>query len=135
LNYLVLYQIIYGWGARRNLVERRCWRRRCLSSKGFADTSLRDLERAIGVSKSGLYTEFRGKEDPFVACLRHYLESQEKRGLLTNEPLVFCLPGLLSTHRKYICVIQTLAVFDMQPRLHVEHRFITLIIAPCGEQQ
>lgn len=54
---------------------------------GFADTSLQDLERATGVNKSGLYTEFRDKEDLFVACLRHYLESQGKRGLLTTEPL------------------------------------------------
>ena len=54
---------------------------------GFADTSLQDLERATGVNKSGLYTEFRDKEDLFVACLRHYLESQEKRGFLTREPL------------------------------------------------
>jgi TetR/AcrR family transcriptional regulator, copper-responsive repressor len=54
---------------------------------GFADTSLQDLERATGVNKSGLYTEFRDKEDFFVACLRHYLESQGKRGLLTEEPL------------------------------------------------
>jgi TetR/AcrR family transcriptional regulator, copper-responsive repressor len=55
--------------------------------RGFSDTSLRDLEQATGVNKSGLYTEFRDKEDLFVACLRHYLESQEKRGLLTREPL------------------------------------------------
>jgi AcrR family transcriptional regulator len=48
--------------------------------QGFADTSLQDLERATGVNKSGLYSEFRDKEDFFVACLRHYLESQEKRG-------------------------------------------------------
>jgi AcrR family transcriptional regulator len=54
---------------------------------GFADTSLQDLEQATGVNKSGLYTEFRDKEDLFVACLRHYLKGQEKRGLLTKEPL------------------------------------------------
>src|SRR5271167_2286446 len=54
---------------------------------GFADTSLQELERATGVNKSGLYTEFRDKEDLFVACLRHYLKSQEKRGFLTTEPL------------------------------------------------
>jgi len=54
---------------------------------GFADTSVQELERATGVNKSGLYTEFRDKEDLFVACLRHYLESQGKRGLLTKEPL------------------------------------------------
>src|SRR5277367_1472328 len=54
---------------------------------GFADTSLQELERATGVNKSGLYSEFRDKEDLFVACLRHYLESQGKRGFLTKEPL------------------------------------------------
>jgi TetR/AcrR family transcriptional regulator, copper-responsive repressor len=54
---------------------------------GFADTSLQDLERATGVNKSGLYTEFRDKEDLFMACLRRYLENQGKRGLLTKEPL------------------------------------------------
>jgi AcrR family transcriptional regulator len=54
---------------------------------GFADTSLQELERVTGVNKSGLYTEFKDKEDLFVCCLRHYLESQEKRGLLTNKPL------------------------------------------------
>src|SRR5580692_11495754 len=54
---------------------------------GFADTSLQELERATGVNKSGLYTEFRDKEDLFVACLRHYVESQGKRGLLTKKPL------------------------------------------------
>jgi AcrR family transcriptional regulator len=54
--------------------------------QGFADTSLQDLERATGVNKSGLYAEFRDKEDLYVACLRHYLESQEKRGLLSKEP-------------------------------------------------
>ena len=55
--------------------------------RGFSDTSLQDLEQATGVNKSGLYTEFRDKDDLFVACLRHYLESQQKRGLLTREPL------------------------------------------------
>jgi AcrR family transcriptional regulator len=54
---------------------------------GFADTTVQELERATGVNKSGLYTEFRDKEDLFMACLRHYLESQGKRGLLTKEPL------------------------------------------------
>jgi len=54
---------------------------------GFSYTSLQELERATGVNKSGLYSEFRDKEDLFVACLRHYLERQEKRGLLTKEPL------------------------------------------------
>jgi TetR/AcrR family transcriptional regulator, copper-responsive repressor len=53
---------------------------------GFADTSLQELERATGVNKSGLYTEFRDKEDLFLACLRQYLQRQGERGLLTKEP-------------------------------------------------
>jgi len=55
--------------------------------RGFSDTSLQDLERATAVNKSGLYSEFRDKEDLFVESLRYYLATQEKRGLLTQEPL------------------------------------------------
>jgi AcrR family transcriptional regulator len=55
--------------------------------RGFSDTSVQDLERATGVNKSGLYSEFRDKEDFFVQCLRYYLAAQQKRGLLTEEPL------------------------------------------------
>ena len=36
------------------------WRR------GFADTSLQDLEKATGVNKSGLYSEFASKEEIFA---------------------------------------------------------------------
>ena len=54
---------------------------------GFADASLHDLERATGVNKSGLYSEFEDKEDLFVQSLRYYLESLEKKDLLTAEPL------------------------------------------------
>ena len=54
---------------------------------GFADASLHDLERATGVNKSGLYSEFEDKGDLFVQSLRYYLESLEKNDLLTIEPL------------------------------------------------
>src|ERR1700760_3848639 len=57
------------------------WRR------GFVDASLHQLEQATGVNKSGLYAEFRDKEDLFVQSLRYYLETLEKKGLLTAEPL------------------------------------------------
>ena len=57
------------------------WRR------GFADASLHELEQATGVNKSGLYAEFEDKEDLFVQSIRYYLESLEKKGLLTGEPL------------------------------------------------
>jgi hypothetical protein len=51
------------------------------------DASLHALEQATGVNKSGLYAEFKGKEDLFVQSLRYYVESLEKEGLLTAEPL------------------------------------------------
>ncbi len=57
------------------------WRR------GFADASLHELEIATGVNKSGLYSEFKDKEDLFTQSLQYYLESLEKKGLLTAEPL------------------------------------------------
>ena len=34
--------------------------------KGFADTSLQDLEKATGVNKSGLYSEFKDKDEIFL---------------------------------------------------------------------
>jgi TetR/AcrR family transcriptional regulator, copper-responsive repressor len=55
--------------------------------RGFSDTSVQDLERATGVNKSGLYSEFRDKEDLFVESLRYYLAAQQKRGLLIEQPL------------------------------------------------
>src|ERR1700730_12735571 len=54
---------------------------------GFANTTLQHLEQATGVNKSGLYSEFKDKEDLFMQSLRYYLESLEKKGLLTAEPL------------------------------------------------
>ena len=57
------------------------WRR------GFADASPHELEVATGVNKSGIYSEFKGKEDLFTQSLQYYLESLEKKGLLTAEPL------------------------------------------------
>jgi TetR/AcrR family transcriptional regulator, copper-responsive repressor len=89
---------------------------------GFADTSLQDLERATGVNKSGLYTEFRDKEDLFLACLRHYLESQNKRGLLTKEPLgwknieMFLKSGPLNKGEKQGCfAINSMREFAILP--------------------
>ena len=90
--------------------------------QGFADTSLQDLERATGVNKSGLYTEFRDKEDLFLACLRHYLESQDKRGLLTKKPLgwknieMFLKSGPLNKGEKQGCfAINSMREFAILP--------------------
>ena len=54
---------------------------------GFADASLQELEKATGVNKSGLYSEFLGKEDLFLESLRFYLERLPSRELLMVEPL------------------------------------------------
>jgi TetR/AcrR family transcriptional regulator, copper-responsive repressor len=53
---------------------------------GFADASLQELERATGVNKSGLYSEFSGKEELFLESLRFYLDRMQL-GLLMVEPL------------------------------------------------
>jgi TetR/AcrR family transcriptional regulator, copper-responsive repressor len=54
---------------------------------GFADTSVQELEQATGVNKSGLYSEFAGKEDLFLASLRYYLDTGQRKKLLAVEPL------------------------------------------------
>jgi AcrR family transcriptional regulator len=54
---------------------------------GFADASLQELEKATGVNKSGLYSEFSGKEELFLESLRFYLERMPQRELLMVEPL------------------------------------------------
>jgi AcrR family transcriptional regulator len=54
---------------------------------GFADTSLADLEAATGVNRSGLYTEFRDKEDLFLASLGHYIETSGLTDMLAAKPL------------------------------------------------
>src|ERR1700739_845723 len=54
---------------------------------GFADASLQDLETATGVNKSGLYSEFSGKEELFLESLRFYLAGLSSLGFLKAEPL------------------------------------------------
>ena len=54
---------------------------------GYADTSLQDLEKATGVNKSGLYSEFTGKEDLYLASLIQYLAGVQRQDWLTAEPL------------------------------------------------
>jgi AcrR family transcriptional regulator len=89
---------------------------------GFADTSLQELERATGVNKSGLYSEFEGKEDLFVQSLQYYLELQQERGLLTAEPLGwnnverFLKLGLCNTKEQKGCFsISSMREFPVLP--------------------
>lgn len=55
--------------------------------RGFADTSLQDLEKATSVNKSGLYAEFADKGDLYLETLRYYLRKRQKEELLTANPL------------------------------------------------
>jgi len=54
--------------------------------RGFADTSLQDLEKATGVNKSGLYSEFASKEEIFLESLKYYL-TQRDGSILKRKPL------------------------------------------------
>jgi len=55
--------------------------------KGFADTSLSDLEKATGVNKSGLYSEFKDKDDIFLECIKRYHDTNPANDILKSEPL------------------------------------------------
>jgi AcrR family transcriptional regulator len=55
--------------------------------KGYSDTSLSDLEKATGVNKSGLYSEFKDKDDIFLESLKRYREQNPMKEILTSEPL------------------------------------------------
>jgi len=54
---------------------------------GYADTGVHELEKATGVNKSGLYSEFKSKEDLFLCTLEYYLKSSSGRDTLTRHPL------------------------------------------------
>src|SRR5712664_1647232 len=53
---------------------------------GFANTTVQDLEQATAVNKSGLYTEFKDKEDLFLASLQRYAQTRGAE-ILTAQPL------------------------------------------------
>lgn len=44
-------------------------------TQGYHATSIDDLVHATGVARSGIYSEFGGKEEAFASCLAHYREA------------------------------------------------------------
>ncbi|MNK07472.1 HTH-type transcriptional repressor ComR [compost metagenome] len=54
--------------------------------KGYSDTSLSDLEKATGVNKSGLYSEFKDKDDLFLESLKQFSETSSAYAALRREP-------------------------------------------------
>lgn len=57
--------------------------------KGFADTSIQDIEKVTGVNKSGLYSEFKSKDEIYSEVLKRYLELGYKDLPLLSEPKGF----------------------------------------------
>lgn len=55
--------------------------------KGFADTSIQDLEMATTLRKSSLYAEFQNKENLFLCSLEHYSKTTYGAGILDLRPL------------------------------------------------
>jgi len=55
--------------------------------RGFADTSLSDLEKATGVNKSGLYSEFKDKDDMFIEALKRYSDTSNVLEILNQTPM------------------------------------------------
>lgn len=55
--------------------------------KGYADTSINDLEAATSLKKSSLYAEFQSKENLFLCSLEHYSKTTYGAGILDLKPL------------------------------------------------
>ena len=90
--------------------------------QGYKDTSLGDLERATGVNKSGLYSEFKDKDDLFVAGIQHYLKTQAIVELLGRKPLGwtnledFLLVGTRCERQKGCWVANCIREFPVLPK-------------------
>lgn len=54
---------------------------------GFNGTSVQDLEKATAVNKSGLYSEFKDKEDLFLCSMKHYVQQTTALETLSAQPL------------------------------------------------
>ncbi|MDI9776410.1 TetR/AcrR family transcriptional regulator [Pseudomonas putida] len=53
---------------------------------GYSGTSLHHLEQATGVNKSGLYSEFKDKDDLFLNALAYYYANRGAPEILTAQP-------------------------------------------------
>lgn len=89
--------------------------------KGYSDTSLADLEKATGVNKSGLYSEFKDKEDIFLETLKRYRELSPIYPILEAEPLGwknienFLKSGMLCKGQKGCFLANTLREYSIIP--------------------
>ena len=63
-----------GGNARERLLDAA---ERSVLEKGFAATSIEELIVAVGITKSGFFYHFRGKEELAKALLQRYIEREE----------------------------------------------------------
>ena len=107
-------------------------------SKGFKDTSLQDLEKATGVNKSALYSEFNDKDDLFVCGLLAYIESSPINEILNRKPLGWdnieqlLLAGNKCETRKGCMVVNSVREFAILPKkakLLIQNHFLKLQLA------
>lgn len=91
-------------------------------NKGFKDTSLQDLEKATGVNKSGLYSEFKDKDDLFVSGLRAYIDSSGVFQILESLPLGWnniehlLLAGNMCETRRGCIIVNSVREFSILPK-------------------
>lgn len=104
--------------------------------KGFASSSLKDIEKATGVFKSGLYSEFKDKNDLFVHTILHYKQNHPSRKILSREPFgwenisEFFRLVILSENQlgDYLaCIVPELGILPKKVRLILEES-----MAACG---
>jgi TetR/AcrR family transcriptional regulator, copper-responsive repressor len=89
LNYLVRYLIMRIWGRPKNFSREEVLEKAMpiFWKRGFPTRPFRNWGKPqVWPSRACIWSS-ETRKILFVACLRHYLKSQEKRGLLTQEPL------------------------------------------------
>lgn len=86
---MVFYCKIHDMGRIKNFTREEVLEKslQLFWKKGFADTSLKDIENATGVNKSGLYSEFKDKDDLFLESLKHYRDSANIEGIMYHSPM------------------------------------------------
>ena len=77
-------------------------------TKGYFATSIDDLVKATGVARSGIYSEFGGKEEAFTNCLAHY------RAVIAN-------PAIAILHRNEDGMDAISEYFDHFIEMHRKH--------------
>ncbi|WP_411823141.1 TetR family transcriptional regulator [Leptospira sp. 'Mane'] len=105
--------------------------------KGFAGASLKDIEMATGVFKSGLYSEFKDKDDLFIQTIHHYKQNHPSRKILSQEPfgwgniIEFFRLVILSENQygDYLaCLVPELSVLPKKVKLILEES-----MSACGD--